>query len=273
MQQAQLIATWFAMALLAGATVLYAYFFLEKRRTFSWYATFLTGAGFLALTASIGFGWAATGHFPVAGPFNSLVLAAWGLVLVYFAVEHLVKVKVLGGLLLPLALVALVIAQLVNRDFTANPNAQGWLIGIHVTLLVLANAGFALAAASSVLYLVQESQLKQHKTSMFLKRLPSLVQADSLARRSIALAFPTYTAGLTLGIMRAVQVAPKDWWLDPRVMVSGIVWVVFGVYLYFRHGGRLNPRNGAYVALVGFAIVALLSILARVAPSPLTGFS
>ena len=48
------LSMWLAMALFAVATVLYAYHFFSKRPVLSWYATFLTGAGFLALTASIG---------------------------------------------------------------------------------------------------------------------------------------------------------------------------------------------------------------------------
>jgi len=273
MQQAQLIAMWFAMALYAGATVLYVYYFLEKRRVISWYATFLTGAGFLFQTAAIIFGWIATGRFPVAGPFNSLLLAAWGLVAVYFVVEHLVKVKVLGTLLLPVAVVALVTAQIVGPAASVKPIVQGWLVGIHVTLLALANAGFAVAAGSSILYLVQETQLKRHHTSVLLKRLPSLGQADALANTAVIWAYPTYTAGLLLGVLRAVDKLHGNWWLDPRVMVAGVVWLIFGVYLYLRYRGTLSTRGAAYLALAGFMVVIILFVVVRVAPGPLTGFA
>ena len=50
----EILTMWITMALMAGSTVLYAYHFLSKRAAFSWYASFLTGAAFLCLTASVG---------------------------------------------------------------------------------------------------------------------------------------------------------------------------------------------------------------------------
>ena len=103
------------MALYAGATVLYAYYFVDKRRPLSVTATFLTGAGFLLHTASIGCARSRRDGTQLTGP-NSLVLAAWALVLVYFVVEHVVRLKVYGTVLVPLSALLLVIAQLHGRQ-------------------------------------------------------------------------------------------------------------------------------------------------------------
>jgi ABC-type transport system involved in cytochrome c biogenesis permease subunit len=273
-QQAVVITFWLAMALYAGATVLYAYYFVDKRRSLSIAATFLTGAGFLMNSASIAMRSLLTHGTELAGP-NSLVLAAWALVLVYFFVEHVVRLKVYGAVLVPVSAVLLVIAQILGVNtvttvmLTAAQRQQlsNWTVALHVGIIMLANAGFAVGAAASAVYLVQENQLKRHKANNLLRRLPSLAQTDNIARRSIAIAFPAYSAGLLLGVTRAIETVGATWWLDPRVMLSGIVWVVFALYLFFRYGRGVTGRHAAWIAIVGLVFVVILSVVARTVAS------
>jgi ABC-type transport system involved in cytochrome c biogenesis permease subunit len=270
------LAMWLAMAFLCGATVLYAYYFLSKRATYSFYASLLTGAGFLCLTASIGLHSSAAEGSRLYGAY-SIVLAAWALVLVYFVVEHLVKLKVYGTVLVPFALVALVIAQLLGAGVpeAVPPAAEvallaNWRVIVHVVLIVFGNAGFAVGAVASAAYLVMEAQLKRHRTATLFKRLPSLAQTDQVARRAVSFAFPAYTGGLLLGVLRAVQEHVPGWWADPRIMLSGVVWVVYATYLYLIYGRNVTARTAAWVAVVGIVFVVAVAIVAR--SSALTGF-
>jgi ABC-type transport system involved in cytochrome c biogenesis permease subunit len=269
----EIMTMWVTMALLCGATVLYAYHFLSKRASFSWYASFLTGAGFLGLTASIGLHSSVNEGSRLYGPY-SIVLAAWALVLVYFLVEHLVKLKVYGTVLVPIALLGLIVAQIMGAGAPVKPPAaaelallENWRVTVHVVLIVFGNAGFAIGAAASAAYIMLESQLKSHRTATLFKRLPSLAQTDLIARRALAFAFPVYTGGLLLGILRAVETDVAGWWADPRVMVSGIVWLIFGAYLYLQFGRGVSGRTAARIALVGAVFVIVLTVLARTVPA------
>jgi len=263
---------WLSLAALAGATVSYAYYFLSKRATFSWYASFLTGLGFLCLTASIGLHSSSSEGSRLVGPY-SLVLAAWALLLVYFIVEHLIKLKVYGTVLVPVALLALVVAQLMGAGSPVGHIAPGevallenWRVAVHVVLIVFGNAGFLIGATASAAYLGLEAQLKSHRTSTLFKRLPSLAQTDLIARRAVAFAFPVYSGGLLLGVLRAVETDQAGWFADPRVMLSGVVWVVFAFYLYLQYGRGVSGKTAARVALVGAALVIALAVLARTVP-------
>lgn len=262
------------MALYLGATVLYVYFFLNKNRQLSWYATFLTGAGFIMQTISIVARWISTGQFPISGTFNSLLLASWGIVLVYFVVEHLIKIKTFGPLLVPIAFVLMAIAQLTGSQYMPHSGEvlDNWRVWFHVILIMLANAGFAIAAAAAGLYLLQERQIKRHKTNIVFRRLPSLAQADRLEKVAIEWAYPAYTAGIFLGILRAISLAPEDpslagWYLDPRVMLAGIIWVVYGVYLILRFRGNLSARQAAWLTIAGFIVVVITAVVARTVAS------
>ena len=263
---------WLSLAALAGATVSYAYYFLSKRATFSWYASFLTGLGFLCLTASIGLHSSSSEGSRLVGPY-SLVLAAWALLLVYFIVEHLIKLKVYGTVLVPAALLALVVAQLMGAGSPVGHVSPGevallenWRVAVHVVLIVFGNAGFLIGATASAAYLGLEAQLKSHRTSTLFKRLPSLAQTDLIARRAVAFAFPVYSGGLLLGVLRAVETDQAGWWADPRVMLSGVVWVVFAFYLYLQYGRGVSGKTAARVALGGAALVIALAVLARTVP-------
>lgn len=269
--QAASVALWFAIALLAGATVMYAYQFLMKRASLAWWARFGTGAGFLFLTASIGLRSSATNGTQLTGA-NQLVLVAWALLLVYFVLEHLIKVKVYGTFLVPAALFVLVVAQLVPGSDPAGLSAEAqrqldsWRVGIHVAMIVFANAGFAIGGATGALYLTLDQQLKRHKTSVLFKRMPSLAQTQTITRRSIALAFPLYTAGMLLGIIRAIETDVNGFWADPRVMMSGLVWLLFGTYLVRVYRHDVSARTASWTAVAGLICVVILAVLARMLP-------
>jgi ABC-type transport system involved in cytochrome c biogenesis permease subunit len=267
------LAMWLTMALLAGATVLYAYHFLSKRAKYSFYATLLTGAGFLCLTASVGLHSSAAEGSRLWGPY-SMVLAAWAIVLVYFVVEHLIKLKVYGTVLVPIALALLVVAQLMGAGAPVTPPPaaelallENWRVAVHVVLIVFANAGFAIGAAASAAYLGLEAQLKAHRTSTLFKRLPSLGQTDLVARRAIAFAFPAYSAGLLLGILRAIETDVSTWWGDPRIMLAGVVWAIYAAYLFLHYARNVSGRTAARIALVGAVFVIAVAIIARTVPA------
>lgn len=274
MAQVSFVAFWFAMALFAGATVLYAYHFATKRSSLAKYVTLSTGLGFLALTTSIGLRSTVTHGTQLNGA-NVLILMAWALVLVYFVLEHVMRVKVYGTLLVPVALAVLLVAQLLGastgvlRELTpAQQNLlDNWRVGMHVALIAFANAGFIVGAAASLLYLVLERQLKHRKNTKLFNRLPSLAQTDMVARRSVVWAYPVYTAGLLLGVMRAIETDLQGWWADPRVVLAGLVWVVYGLYQFMRWRKGWAGRSAAYISLAGFVLVVVLAVVARTVPA------
>lgn len=272
MEQLAVFTAWLTLGLLIGACVLYAYQFLLRRGHLAWWARFLTGAGTITLTISIGLRSTLSHGTVLTGPFNTLVLLAWALLIVYFVVEHLVKIKVYGTFLVPVAVVLLVVAQFLSGATPAGLTAEelrlldSWRVGFHVALILFANAGFAVGGAGSGLYLVQDAQLKAHKTSAIFRRLPSLTQTQTLSRRAITLAYPAYTAGMLLGVLRAMETDVQGWWADPRIMLSGLVWLVFGVYLVrvYRHG--ISARSAAWIAITGLVLVVIVAIVARTLP-------
>jgi ABC-type transport system involved in cytochrome c biogenesis permease subunit len=268
-EQASVVLFWFALALYIAATVLYAYQFVLKRSSVGWWARFFTGAGFICQTLSIGAHSIATGGTQLNGP-NQLMLASWALVLLYFVMEHIIKIKIYGTFLIPVAVVFMAASEVIGglagpTELTATQQMQlaSWRVAFHVALIVFANAGFAFGTVSAALYLWQEGQLKKHRSNIVTRRLPSLATLQTVARRSISFAFPVYTAGLLMGIIRAIEESVSAWWFDPRIMMSGFVWLTFGVYLVLVYRHNVSTRTSSWVAVVGFVFVVILAIIAR----------
>ena len=275
MLQISAVLFWFTLALYVGATVLYAYQFVLRRSKVGWWARFFTGAGFICQTLSIGAHSMATHGTQLTGA-NQLMLASWALVLLYFVMEHVIKIKVYGTFLIPVAVLFMVASQIVGgltagTVMSASEQAlvNNWAVGFHVALIVFGNAGFAFGAVSAGLYLWQEGQLKRHKSNVITRRLPSLATLQLIARRAIGFAFPVYTAGLLLGILRAIDASVPHWWFDARIMMSGVVWVTFAIYLWIVYRHEAPTRISSWVAVVGFVFVVILAIIARTVP---TGF-
>jgi ABC-type transport system involved in cytochrome c biogenesis permease subunit len=273
-EQSSVVLFWFALALYIGATVLYAYQFVLKRSSVGWWARFLTGAGFICQTLSIGAHSIATSGTQLNGA-NQLMLASWALVLLYFVMEHLIKIKIYGTFLIPVAVVFMVAAEIISH-FTAGSTSltpaqamqlASWRVAFHVALIVFANAGFAFGAVSAALYLWQESQLKKHRSNIVTRRLPSLATLQTVARRSISFAFPVYTVGLLLGIVRAIEENVSSWFFDPRIMIAGVVWLTFGFYLTLVYRHNASTRTSSWVAVMGFVLVVILAIAARTVPA------
>jgi ABC-type transport system involved in cytochrome c biogenesis permease subunit len=270
--EASIVLFWFALALYIAATVLYAYQFVLKRSKVGWWARFFTGAGFICQTLAIGARSQAVGTTEFTGA-NQLMLASWALVLLYFVMEHIIKIKIYGTFLIPVAAVMMMMARVVYR--LAPPSAldpaqltqlDSWRVAFHVALIVFANAGFAFGAVSAMIYLWQEAQLKKHRSTIVTRRLPSLATLQSVARRSISFAFPVYTAGLLLGILRAIEESVPAWWFDPRIMFSGVVWLIFGIYLLLVYRHDVSPRTSSWLAILGFVLVVILAVIARTVP-------
>lgn len=272
MSQTSVVLFWFAMALYIAATVLYAYQFVLKRSKVGWWARFLTGAGFICQTLSIGSHSMATHGTQLNGP-NQLMLASWALVLMYFVMEHLIKIKIYGAFLVPVAVVFMAASQIMGgimepaqlSDVQAM-QLDSWRVAFHVALIVFANAGFAFGAVSSGIFLFQEGKLKSHTSNIVTRRLPSLATLQTISRRAISFSFPVYTAGLLLGILRAVELGVDQWWFDARIMMSGFVWAIFGTYLVLVYRQNVSTRTSSWVALFGFVLVVVVAIIARTVP-------
>jgi len=239
----------------AAASILYIYFFVTKKQLMGTIASTITGLGLIAHTSAFGVRWYSAGYVPIEAGFESLFLFAWFAVFILIVVEQVYQLKILGMLLMPAATILLGFAWSRYKAPTQlSALVQSYWIALHVSVVFIAYAGFTLAAAVGILYLIQESQLKKRSVkNIFFRRLPSLEILDDLGARAIIFALPFITMTMITGVIRAITQDVKYWFLDPLVISTTVTWAVYGFYLGSRYILGWRGRRTAVVSLIGFA--------------------
>ncbi len=132
---------------------------------------------------------------------------------------------------------------------------SGWLLA-HLATIFMGYAALFLSFGASILYLLQERGLKSKHPGGILARLPSLSTIDEIGYRSLLLGFPFMTLGLAAGSVLAEAKFGPRYFLDPKVLLSILMWGVYIVLLYTRWNSGWRGRKAAYLAT--FAFVAAL---------------
>jgi ABC-type uncharacterized transport system permease subunit len=133
---------------------------------------------------------------------------------------------------------------------------KGWLAA-HIILIFTGYAALVLSFGASLLYLVQERRLKSKQPTTLISFLPALEVIDQIGYRSLLLGFPFMTLGLLTGLVVAVTTYGHMDFLDPKILLSLLMWAVYMVMVFTRWNSGWRGRRAAVLAT--FAFVAALA--------------
>src|SRR4051812_18258284 len=166
---------------------------------FTRYATWGVRIGWLMQTALLAVQAARTDGFPWDTWAGSLNLFVWLVVGAYLFWGCQPRYRLLGLAVMPLAAVLFLVAGLGGGTEAGGDSHYGNLfLTLHVGFVLAAFAGFTLAAALAVLYLLEERRLQRRSADILRLKLPSLVTLEHVTSRAIAISLPLLTAGLAL---------------------------------------------------------------------------
>jgi len=221
-------------------------------------ATWGVRVGWLTQTALLIAQAARSNGFPWDTWAGSLNLFVWLVVGVYLIWGCRARYRLLGLAVMPPAAALLLAARLAGGTQTEAHAAYSTVfLVVHVGLVLLAFAGFTLAAALSALYLWQEGRLKRRRAGGLLGRAPSLVTLETLAARTIAVGLPALTIGIAAGLLRLRTTSES---FDALMGVTLLTWLVYAVFLVLRYEAGWRGRRAAYLALAGFALVVVVRL-------------
>jgi ABC-type transport system involved in cytochrome c biogenesis permease subunit len=197
---------------------------------------------------------------PLASQFGSLLFLSWILAVFYLygSIHH--RHLAWGAFVLPVVLGLVVLAALFPHVESATGelafSGESLWGRVHGGLLLLAAVGICVAFVASVMYLLQARQLRDKVLPGRGLKLFSLERLEQMNRRAINLAFPLLTVGVLVGIVLLAQHPEQvHGWLDPKVISTGVLWVVFAVLLYLRYGVHLRGSRLAVLTIVAFALL------------------
>ncbi len=221
-------------------------------------ATWGVRVGWLVQTALLGVQAVRVEGFPWATWAGSLNLFVWLVVGAYLIWGCRAPYRLLGLAVMPLAAALFALAR-VGGGTAAGPRSHysNIFLVLHVGLVLVAFAGFTLAAGLSAVYLWQERRLKRRAAGLLRLRAPSLLTLDALVARTIVVALPALTLGIAVGLAR---VRSDRAHLDALMVLTLLTWFVYGLFLLLRYERGWRGRRSAYLALAGFALVIVVRL-------------
>ena len=231
--------------------------------------------------------WIVAGYFPLSNLYESLLFLTWTLLTIYLYIENKTKSKLMGAILIPIALLITGFANL-----TLSPEMQkasplvpalqsNWLM-MHVSMMMLSYATLIMGSLLCILFLViskyqdvdlqliNESSLPlynvmldYYEAKLFspsdeiseLGKLKLLQSLDNWSYRIIGLGFPFLTIGIIAGGVWANEAWGSYWSWDPKETWALITWIVFATYLHSRITKGWEGKKTAILGGLGFFVI------------------
>lgn len=257
MEQIEVVLFWLALLLYAGAFITYIYYFTSKKEIIGKIATYAVFFGWIAHSFSILFRGLAVDHFPIASAYESVSAISWSVIAAYLVVEHYSQIKVVG------IFVTILTCLLMGYGWTQytipvalRADLRSYWVTMHVSVIFIGYGAIIVAAGLSILYLLQEKQVKSRKPSNLFKRLPSLEVLDEMSYRAVAVAVPFLSMGIAAGAIW-MQVAWKG---RPDIIIASIAvtWTLLVAYLILRHFSGWRGKKASILAIAGFVTILLI---------------
>jgi len=206
----------------------------------------LLALGWIAQTALIGWRWMEGGRAPMSNQFESMLVLAWSVMLIYFILMWKSKLGDLGFWVSGLCLLIFATASFLDRSIEPLVPAlqSNWLL-YHVAVVMIGYAALGVAAFGGAGYLFLNSRKPATVDSGQAERAQDL---DEFIYRAM-------TLGFILGAVWANEAWGSYWSWDPKETWSLITWLVYAVALHLRRSLNWTGTRFAWIALVGFLFV------------------
>jgi len=218
-----------------------------------WAGTAVAVVGVLIWTA----GWAlrglAAGHWPLTTTFEFALAWAAAATASSLLLEFVVGEPALGAFALPIAAGIAAYALFGGVPGSGAPQPlppaldSPWLL-VHVALEAVGYGGAAVAAGAGALALVARAGADR-------LLLPTSAQADHLAHRALAWAYPWLSLGLVAGAIWAQVAWGRYWNWDLKETWALVTWLVYTLALHVAGVPQWRGWPVAALAVAGFGIV------------------
>lgn len=250
---------WITLAIYALASGGYIYSLVFKNPRVMPKMTLLVTGGLIAQTVAIGARFAATGHLPWSGDYESALMGGWIIVGATLIVGW--RNRSLQGLAVatvPLVLIMMGFGYMRNPVLT--PMAASlktfWLY-IHVYFAWLAFGAYALAMAVAVIYLLKRRDSLRPVQNPSYESFPSLDRLDELIFRYIVFGFITDTIMIAAGAIWAKDLWGSYWSWDPVETWSLISWLSYGISIHLRVTFGWRETRLAWLAIAALSTVII----------------
>ncbi len=193
-------------------------------------------------------------HHMDLGFFNTASLVGWLVALIAFATLFKPHFENLGVVLLPLAGISILLAEIFPSDRLMVIESN-WPLDAHIVLSLIAYSLLAVAALQALLMAVQEHRLRNRKPGGVLSALPPLQLMERFLFQLIIAGFCLLTLALFAGFIFVHNLMEQH--LVHKTVLSVLAWVVFAILLWGRWRFGWRGRTAIRWTLGGFIVLML----------------
>lgn len=268
----QIVAYALAATLYVAASITYGARFARGRSGTTPVIGGLVYAAVLAHIVGVSLYWIGFDEPPLVGLGPSLASLA---LLIGLALAGLIlfsAARAIGLMLAPAAGLLLALALIVGIQPTGSELAfrGGWLV-FHVAASFVGYAGWLVAAAAALMYLLQFRELKHKHLGAVFQFFPPLGTLDRLSEWALVTGFSALTVGIGVGWAWTIRFEHGLRWGDPKVIWGVLAWIALLAALHARLSRRRTSRQAAVWNVAGFTVVSLAYFVAKLMV-PETGF-
>jgi ABC-type uncharacterized transport system permease subunit len=198
---------------------------------------------------------------PVNNLYEALTFVAWTIVAAYLVFGLWRRLRFLGAFAAPVLFGIGVFALMPPLDAPhgGRPDFHTDWGSIHGALVLLAWGAFGLSCIASVMFLVQEHDLKFRKSRAVFSLLPPIQRLEKVISRLLAGGLFFLTAGLALTplLIREKEKSGGPPHLDPILFYSAFIWLVYATLLVMRWRFGQSGRRFAWGVVGTFAFLLL----------------
>ncbi len=231
--------------------------------------------------------WIVAGYFPLSNLYESLLFLTWLLLTIYLYIETKTKSKLIGSVLIPVALLisgfaTLTLSPEMQKASPLVPALQSNWLMMHVSMMLLSYGTLIIGSLLCILFLVisrtkevdlqviddsslplynimldyYEAKLLSPSSEISeLGKLKLLQSLDNWSYRIIGLGFPFLTIGIISGGVWANEAWGSYWSWDPKETWALITWLVFATYLHARITKGWEGKKTAILGSMGFFVI------------------
>ena len=117
-------------------------------------------------------------------------------------------------------------------------------------------SSFLVAAfVASVMYIIQEAQLKKKKFGFIFQRFPALDTIGKINNTSLTIGFYFFTIGAVLGFIWMLQNNLEEILSSAKVVFSVLTWILYAALIALRRIKPLTQRQTAQWTIIGFILI------------------
>ena len=193
---------------------------------------------------------------PLSTTHDAYTFVAFSILLVYMISELGLQNRGAGLFILSFSLILeLISAFNVSWQPETNELLTNKTFAVHASLSITGYTALCLAAIYSLMYIIQNNNLKKRKLGNLFSQLPALNYLEKMSMRSVLTGIIVLGIGLLLGHFQALVMIGEFWPQDIKVIISDAVWFVYLIGYIIIAIKKWRGEKMALLSLYAFIIL------------------